>query len=70
MYHMLRRREHLGNVLTGEQDAEEGMQVFLDRFDLEKQWVARPPSKTALIPILYVARIQVVSSICWKKKFM
>ncbi|KAH9951965.1 hypothetical protein B0H21DRAFT_829688 [Amylocystis lapponica] len=35
MYHMLRRREQLGNVPTTD-DEEEGVQLFLEKFDLEK----------------------------------
>lgn len=36
MYHLIQKRDNLGSVLAIDEDANDGLQVFLDRFDLEK----------------------------------
>ncbi|KAI0780736.1 hypothetical protein BD413DRAFT_499713 [Trametes elegans] len=36
MYHLIQKRDNLGSVIAVEQDGEENLQLFLDRFDLEK----------------------------------
>ncbi|KAH9857077.1 hypothetical protein C2E23DRAFT_900323 [Lenzites betulinus] len=36
MYHLIQKRDNLGSVLALEEDGEENLQLFLDRFDLEK----------------------------------
>ncbi|OBZ75890.1 hypothetical protein A0H81_04111 [Grifola frondosa] len=45
MYHLLQRREDLGAVFTLDQDGGEGLQLFLNRFDLEKNPEAGSISK-------------------------
>lgn len=41
MYHLIQRRDHLGSLITLEDEEEEtderNLQLFLERFDLEKQ---------------------------------
>ena len=37
MYHLLQKRDNLGSVIAVEEEGEENLQLFLDRFDLEKQ---------------------------------
>ncbi|KAI0636780.1 hypothetical protein C8Q77DRAFT_1094591 [Trametes polyzona] len=36
MYHLIQKRDNLGSVIAVEDDGEENLQLFLDRFDLEK----------------------------------
>ncbi|KAH9901614.1 hypothetical protein C8Q73DRAFT_252201 [Cubamyces lactineus] len=36
MYHLLQKRDNLGSVIAVEEESEENLQLFLDRFDLEK----------------------------------
>ncbi|KAI0362340.1 hypothetical protein OH77DRAFT_1416587 [Trametes cingulata] len=36
MYHLIQRRDNLGSVIAVEEDGEEDLQRFLERFDLEK----------------------------------
>lgn len=45
MYQMMQRRQHYGIVLAPEEEQEEeaepeGLHVFLDQYDLQKQYVA------------------------------
>lgn len=38
MYHLVQKRDNLGSVIALEDDGEEeNLQLFLERFDLEKQ---------------------------------
>ena len=39
MYHMMRRRQNVGSVLTLEDEDEADLHVFLQRFDLTKKYV-------------------------------
>ncbi|KAI0748317.1 hypothetical protein C8Q80DRAFT_731689 [Daedaleopsis nitida] len=36
MYHLIQRRDNLGSVISIDDDVEDGLQTFLQRFDLEK----------------------------------
>ncbi|CDO72899.1 hypothetical protein BN946_scf185002.g84 [Trametes cinnabarina] len=36
MYHLIQKRDNLGSVIAEEQEGEEDLQLFLERFDLEK----------------------------------
>ena len=37
MFHLIQKRDALGAVLSMEDDDDEGLQLFLERFDMEKQ---------------------------------
>ena len=36
MYHLIQKRDNLGSVIAIEEDADDGLGMFLERFDLEK----------------------------------
>ncbi|KAI0831506.1 hypothetical protein BC628DRAFT_1354063 [Trametes gibbosa] len=36
MYHLIQKRDNLGSMIALDEDVEENLQLFLDRFDLEK----------------------------------
>ena len=37
MFRLVQKRDNLGFVIPADEDDEEGLRVFLDRFDMEKQ---------------------------------
>jgi hypothetical protein len=39
MYHMMQRRQNFGAVLDVDEEGDEDLQVFLDKYDLQKRFV-------------------------------
>ncbi|KAI0673029.1 hypothetical protein C8Q78DRAFT_1077330 [Trametes maxima] len=74
MYHLIQKRDNLGSVITVEQDGEESLQLFLDRFDLEKypdtghienlqeEEVALPVTPPAYSPVLGHGVVQQIAN--------
>ncbi|KAI0647240.1 hypothetical protein C8Q79DRAFT_1047538 [Trametes meyenii] len=74
MYHLIQKRDNLGSVITVEQDGEENLQLFLDRFDLEKypdtghienlqeEEVALPVTPPAYSPVLGHGVVQQIAN--------